>query len=65
MLYRVLQSQIDNPGKGDWVHLMRQDIQDLNPNLTFENIARMFKYQMKAILREAVKKEERSFQIFK
>ena len=35
MLYRVLQSQIDNPGKGDWVHLMRQDIQDLNLNQIF------------------------------
>ena len=57
MLYRVLQSQVDNPSKGDWVHLVRQDIQDLKLNLTFDNIARMSKYQLKAILREAVKKE--------
>ena len=57
MLYRVLQSQVDNPSKGDWVHLVRQDIQDLKLNLTFDNIARMSKYQLKAILRDAVKKE--------
>ena len=61
MLYRVLQSQIDNPGKGDWVHLMRQDIQDLNPNQMFENIARMLNIKWKPSSEKLSRKKKEAF----
>ena len=57
MLYEVLMAQIEAPVKGDWVHLVRQDIQNLNLNMTFEDIATFSKQQLKAILKEAVKRE--------
>ena len=57
MLFRVLKSQEENPGKGDWVHLVKQDINSLKINLTFEEIAKMSKYNLKYILKTAVKEE--------
>ena len=55
MLYSVLKAQREKPVKGDWVHLVSQDIVDLKLNLTFENISNLSKLQLKGILKTAVK----------
>ena len=47
MLFKVLTAQIEAPVKGDWVHLVKQDILDLKLDLTIENIATMSKHQIK------------------
>ena len=60
MLYRVLQSQIEWLGPSHASGYPR-----LEPKSDVWKYCKDVKYQMKAILREAVKKEERSFQIFK
>lgn len=54
-------TEIDNPGKGDWVHLMRQDIQDLNPNQMFENIARMLNIKWKPSSEKLSRKKKEAF----
>ena len=57
MLFKVLNAQIEAPVKGDWVHLVKQDILDLKLDLTIENIATMSKHQLKWLLKSAVKAE--------
>ena len=55
MIKRVFQSQIKNKSKKDWITTILKDIEELNLNVTFEDIKKMSKGHWTNIIKESIK----------
>ena len=55
LIYRFLKTQIDDPSRGDWVLLVKQDLEDFSIDYTFEEIAKIKKDSFKTITKRATK----------
>ena len=55
MIYKLLETQMKNRKAKDWITQVLKDIQDLNLDISFENIKQMKKVKFKMILNKAVK----------
>ena len=63
LLSNVFRAQCDNPVKGDWVNTIRKDLEELEINLSFEEIKTNTKEQFKRIVKEHV--NEKAFEYLK
>ena len=63
LLSNVFRAQVDNPVKGDWVNTIKKDLEELEMNLSFEEIKRNTKEQFKRIVKEHV--NEKAFEYLK
>ena len=57
MLYRFLEAQIENPTAKDWVTTVKKDLDELNLNVTFAEIAAMRKGSFKTMLRKSIEEK--------
>ena len=55
LIHQFLIAQSENPSKSDWVTTVRNDLRDLEINLTFEDIKNTSKSVFKKIVKERVK----------
>lgn len=56
MLYKVFTAQIRSPTNGDWPQIVKQDLDDFNIKLSFQEIKSMKNEKFKNIVKEACKK---------
>ena len=56
LLKNFFQAQCEQPIRGDWVSTVKQDLSDLNINLTFEEIQNTSKEGFKEFIKEKVKR---------
>ena len=57
MIHRFITLQIEQPTKGDWISSCQQDLIDLDINLSFEEITKISKYQLKKQIKESISKK--------
>ena len=57
MIHRFITLQLEQPTRGDWVSSCKQDLKDLNINLSFKEISTISKYQFKKEIKKAISKE--------
>ena len=63
LLSNVFRAQVDYPVKGDWVNTIKKDLEELEMNLSYEEIKRNTKEQFKRIVKEHV--NEKAFKYLK
>ena len=63
LLSNVFRAQCGNPVKGDWVHTIKKDLEELEINLSFEEIKANTKEQFKRVVKEHV--NEKAFEYLK
>jgi len=51
MLNNFLKAQLRNPSKGDWVHLIKSDLNDYKINENLEQISNWVKINLRRMLR--------------
>ena len=56
LLQRVLMAQINKPAKGDWCNVVREDMDSLGLNISYEEVGAMGKDQLKSLLNDQVAK---------
>ena len=62
LVYKFLKLQLKNPTRGDWASSCLKDLQELQINLSFEEIEMLSKKQFNTMVKESIKKK--SFGIF-
>ena len=65
MIHRFITLQLEQPTRGDWVSSCKQDLKDLNINLSFKEISTISKYQFKKQIKESISKEALKYVIGK
>ena len=56
IIYRVFESQRRHPNKKDWVKSVEKDLEELELNISFEEIRKMTKYRWKNIVKNTIHK---------
>ena len=60
MLNNFLKAQLRNPSKGDWVHLIKSDLNDFKINENLEQISKLGKNKFKKKVAIACKQDQGS-----
>ena len=56
MLTNVFKAQMRNPSKGDWIYLVKDDLEDFNISDNLDEISEMSEYEFKKRVAIACKK---------
>ena len=56
-IYRMYHLQLENPKRGDWASTCRKNMEDLNVNLSNEEIRKMSKNVFKNLIRKKCKEK--------